>query len=251
MIEISFPGLTMFGGSIDPLRGFVVKDGGLSGFEDLPDGDAESPVRPQAHGTFDLPIFRRARLVSISGYAFAGSGFDLAHMRDQLVGIGADGGQVEFALTDGGGTRAAVGRVLSCKMPQHGRDNAVRWAPFSLSIECRDPRLYGEEHSVTGPSVAVSHYGNFPASPVIAVAGPRSAPYTISGPAGRTVTVTQPLSSAQSHRIDFRAGRVYRNGVLQVGVLGRADVWMIPPGQQIQMSITSGAMTVTVTDTYM
>lgn len=251
MIQIRFPGLTMFGGAVHPLRGFIVKEGGLAGFEDLPDGDSGSSSRPQSHGSFDLPVFRRLRLVSISGWAFASSGFELSHLRDQLVGLGAAGGLVAFSLEDAAGTKSTEGRVISCKMPQHGRDHPVRWSPFSLSIECRDPRLYGEQHTFTGASIAAFHYGNFPASPVVEVAGPRSAPYTISGPGGRQFVVAQALTAGQTHRINFRTGQVFRNGALQSGAIGRADLWSVPPGSQTAMSISTGAMTVTVPDTYM
>lgn len=251
MIQIRFPGLTMHGGMIHPLHGFIVKDAGLSGVEDLPDGDSTVLARMHAHGIFDLPVFRRARLVSISGWAFAPSAFELARMRDQLVGLGADGGLVEFAFEDDGGTRMLSGRVNSCKMPQHGRDHTVRWAPFSLSIECRDPRMYGEARSFSGSSVSVFQYGNFPAAAVVEVPGPVAAPYTISGPDGRKFTVTQSLASAQKHSIDFRTGRVSRGGAVQLGVVSRGEVWAIPPGKQVPMSITSGSMTVKVTDTYM
>lgn len=250
MLEILVDGVMLRGRGGYGSYGFVVTDGGFSGWEGSPSGRRAGVVRPGAHGEYDLPVFKGSRLVTIKGQAIARSAFDLGQYRSQLIGLGADGDAVDVQVKQHGMTLRASARVLDCGFTDRGRDEQPT-GKFSLELVCADPRKYGEQRPFVGSSVQVHHYGNFPASPVVEVAGPRTAPYTVTGPGGRQFVVNQSLSAGQTHRIDFRSGRLYRNGSLQIGQTGRSDTWAVPAGQRVTMGISSGSMTVKLADTYM
>lgn len=253
MLSIRFPSFTVLGAPYDggAPHGFYVKRGGLQGLDGTPTGAREAISRPAAHGEFDLPVFRGPRVITIDGIAVARSEWDLQHLRSLITGCGATGDRVSVSVTHQGHLLSFSARVVEASFVDRGDRSRRAVADFMLNLVCADPRKYGKRADYSGNSVTVSHDGNFPASPVVTVAGPRTGPYTISGPDGRQVTVTQSLTAGQTHRIDFRTGRITRNGVAQLNALGRADLWTIPPGTQVPMAISSGLMTVTVTDTYM
>ena len=227
---------------------FVVEPEGLTGWYDGPGTRGASVDRPMAHGAFDLPVFRGVRVVTVSGNVIASSEFELVKLRDSLTGLLADGELGVLTVADSGGAQHVSVRLSGD--PKFSPHPSGLEGAFQVAFKAVDPRKYGEQHSFEGSTVQVHHYGNFTASPVIEVVGPRAA-YTVSGPDGRAVQVTQALAAGQSHRIDFLKGRVYRNGSLQFGVLSEANFWTLPPGKRTSMSISSGSMTVHVDDTYM
>lgn len=250
MIEISIAGVRFVGGLIGEPYGLFVKDRGFIGWESGTVGRREQAERPAAHGDFDLPMFRQARVVTISGHAIARSLFDLSRLRDQVTGLGSDGGLVRVHVSDEGDVRSADMRVVSADFVGTGRADWPR-GDFDIELVASDPRLFGKFRTVSGSSVQVVNYGNFPASPVVEVVGARSAPYTITGPGGRTVVVSQALTAGQTHRIDFASGGLYRNGARQIGGISVFKPWTIPANGQAAMSISAGSMDVTVADTYM
>lgn len=249
MIEVDIGGVLFLGGLKESPHGLFVEDGGFRGWESGTGGRRESVARPAAHGDFDMPLFRESRVVTLNGYALGRSAFDLGHLRDQVVGLGADGSAVTLTVKQHGYLRRSLARIVSVDFVDSGR--ATSRGRFTVELVCSDPRKFGDLREFSGSSVQVHHYGNFPASPVVEVVGPRTAPYTITGPGGRQFVVNQSLSAGQTHRIDFRSGRLYRNGSLQIGQTGRSDTWAVPAGQRITMGISSGSMTVKLADTYM
>ena len=253
MLAIKFPGFEVLGAPYAQgvPNGFYVKKGGLKGFDDMPAGRRDAISREMQHGEFDLPVFRGPRVPSLEGIAVAASGFELAKFGSLITGCDADGSGIEVFKTHLGQTLRMRARVVEAAFSDRGSAGNRLLGDFSLHMVCADPRKYGENRSYAGGSVSAFHYGNFPASPVVEVVGPRTGPYTISGPGGRQFTVTQSLAAGQTHRINFRTGQVFRNGAVQSGAIGRSDLWTIPPGAQVAMSISSGSMTVTVSDTYM
>lgn len=204
--------------------------------------------RDVAHGDYDLPRFREARILSVSGLILGRSHFDLTMLMQRMSGLLGDGGSSRLSILSEDGSRWCDVRLAQA--PNVEQVVPGRVGRYQLFLRAADPRLYGERRSFSGGTVQVHHMGNFPASPVVTVTGPRAA-YSVSGPGGRVVQVDQALTSGQTHRIDFRTGRVFRNNALQVGVLGQAGFWAIPPGRSSSMSISSGSMTVTLDDTYM
>lgn len=222
----------------------------LDGIRGLFGGVGVRPLnvdRANAHGKYDLPVFREARMLSASGLILAPSQFYLEQRMARLSSVLGDGRSGLLMIDAESGAWSCQVRVA--QDPSVSVVVPGRVARYQLFLVAADPRLYGAPRRFAGGAVDVFHYGNFPAFPVVEVTGGRL-PYTISGPGGRRFEVTQSLSAGSTHRIDFRTGRLYRDGVLQVGGIGRADVWTIPPGSPTQMSISAGSMTVTTEDTY-
>src|SRR5690606_26136953 len=121
-------------------------------------------------------------------------------------------GDLTFMTVDGS-RRCSVRLSGEPKFSRVGEEDA----DFQIAFRAVDPRKYGEPGSFSGSSVQVFHRGNFPASPVVEVAGPITGPYIVSGPGGRSITVAQSLSAGQTHRIDVASGYLYRNNVRQIG----------------------------------
>lgn len=252
MLAIDLPGLQILGGPYFGKRsGLFVTPGGLKGWDNLPSGRRDAVARPQAHGEFDLPVFRGPRLVTVEGVILASSGFDLGEQRGLLLGVGADGGPVQFTIEHQDQTLSATGRVMTASVTDKGKRLRNVHASFSIDLVCSDPRKYGQKHTVNGSTIGAFHFGNFPASPVLQVSGPQAAPYTINGPSGRKVTVTQALTSGQTHLINFATGTITRNGARQFGAISVYQPWTIPPGKTVNMSISEGSLLATTTDTYM
>lgn len=249
MFEISVGDLRF---ESDPLSfdlAFVVEPDGLTGWYDSVDVKGNTVARTASHGDFDLPVFRKGRVVTVSGAVIASSEYELLKAGHQLSGLLADGESATVTVQDPSGVTSAVVKLSGA--PKFAPHPSGLEASFQVSFKAVDPRKYGVQQSFAGSSVTAHHYGNFPASPVVEVVGPRSAPYTITGPGGRKVTVSQSLTASQTHRIDFASGGVFRNGSRQMGVLTHFQPWTVPPGRRVSMSISSGSMTVLVNDTYM
>ncbi|WP_417555588.1 hypothetical protein [Microbacterium sp.] len=232
----------------DPVEGFVFVE--FEGWNDSPSVRGDAVERPAAHGDFDLPTTRGPRLITISGWCRARAPEVMGHLRSQLMAVLPEGvGRVtvdEFGVT----TWADV-RVYGA--PRFRKRGASGYADWSLSLRAPDPRRYGATHEFPGGEPAY-HYGNFPAVPELIVTGSMPSGYAIAGPDGKSFVVTQGLSAGQTHRIDMRTGWVTRDGVLQSGAVGRAEVWEIPPGAGITHALQpvsgTGSLLTRVPDTF-
>lgn len=247
-MQVRLNGL-LFDGTEDPGAKFTVELDGVKGLFGGVGVRADTVARSLSDGDFSLPVFRDARVLWLRGLIFSDG---LVEQQEDMSRLGAVLAAGERAVLS---VDAAIG-VRWCRVELGDEPDIEVLVPgkvarYQLVLRARDPRLFSERRTVTGVSVKAVNYGTFPASPVVSVAGPVAAPYTVVGPGGRTFQVTQSLTGSQSHSIDFRSGRVSRNGVLQVGAVGRAELWTIPPGGTVLMSISDGVMSVQVDDTYM
>jgi len=244
--NVRIGGLTFWGG--EGSDGFYIRKGGLKGFLDGVGVRGNSVERPMAHGDFDLPVFRSARTVSISGPCLAPSEGEWMHRNRQLTGLFGDGrsGRVTF---DVGGT-VLWGDARLGDTPQWEPQMWGSRADYLLVLRFADPRLFGETRTFAG-GVAAYHYGNFAASPVHTVSGVGSG-YTINGPGGKTFTVTEAVTSEVPHRIDMATGFLEVGGVVVVGQVTSADVWAVPGGGTVTHTLTGSGLTLStaVADTY-
>lgn len=252
-LEITFPGCRIAGhhpaaGLVPGL--YVLKDG-WTGWDGGVPGRREAIARPAEHGEYDLPVLRGARTTTLNGVALARDAFTLNQLIEQVAGIGADGSRFEVTVKNRGEERWATARAITVDCVDAGTRGGWMQAKFTIELLFSNPRKFGVLREFVGGSVQVHQRGNFPATPTVNVRGPITAPYTISGPGGRTFQVTQSLTASQTHVIDFATGRVARNGAIQTGVLGKAATWAIPPNKQTKMSINAGTMTVQLHDTYL
>jgi phage-related protein len=248
MLEASIGGILFEGAPADPTEAFVIDPEGWSGWDEGVTMRRDETARPGTHGAFDAPGFMSARVVSISGWIIAPTPSALATMRTQLTGLLSDGGSDTLTVeTAAGETWAEVRLAGQTAVTVQGSETEAR---FQVQFWSPDPRRYGAAHSF-GPGASlttVEHDGNFPAIPIVTVAGAVTAPYTVASQ-GHSVTVTQSVTSGHEHTIDMGTGWVYLDGVLQSGVTSAVDVFTIPPGGPVTVTGPS-TMTVDVVDTY-
>lgn len=249
------PGLFVVGGlqfrgDAASSEGFTIRDKGVKGWLDTPSVRSESVQRPLAHGSFGAPAFYSDRSISIEGKCFADSPERMGHYQARLSGIGSGGGMVRMQGDYLGFRLWMDVRVEGAKFEEIVPG---RIAEYMLMLRAPDPRKYGETRSFPDGSQA-HHYGNFDATPEITVTGGMPSGYAIHGPGGKRYVVTQALAAGSTHRIDMRTGWLYRDGVLQVGAVGRADLWTVPPGGRVSHAVVPvsgvGQLVAKVIDTF-
>jgi hypothetical protein len=240
-----------FGG--DGSEGFTIETlKGLGGVgvksDDVP--------RPQAHGEFDVPVFRTARVVTIAGLCLSSSPKRMQEHEDHFTGLLADGNASRVMFDLPTGTRWGMGRLADT--PEF---DSVIWGSISeymLQLKFADPRLYGTSRATQDgtPKPFVSgeksfHRGNFPAIPTHVISGNRVGGYTVSGPAGKKFIVSATLTGGSPHTID-RSGGLFIDGVQVFGKVLQADTWTIPHGTEVVQSVDNGlSLATTVVDTFL
>jgi hypothetical protein len=232
--------------------GFFIDPDGLEGLDDGVSSKGRSVERPQAHGDFDVPGFLDSRIVSLSGWCIADSAERLAFLGSQLTGWLAEGSSAV--------TFNHMGRVLwgtarrapstAPKFKVNGYDSLE--ARFQVQLKFANPRLFGESRGFFPTTQLLFNYGNFPATPVYRITGDMPGGYTVFGPAGKTFSVTRPLTGAEVHTIDMADGRLRVNGVVVFGGIGAtADTWAAPGGGSAPVAVSAGAaITGRISDTY-
>ena len=247
MLEVSIGGIRFESGPADPSACFLISPQGMTGWESGVGVRRDETKRPVAHGAFDQAGYLDPRVVAISGQILARTPSEVRWMAARLAGLLAGGGSGRLSVADDAGVKwCDVRLAATTQISTFGGTETE--AEFQVQFWAPDPRKYGSVAVFSGASVQAFHYGNFAATPVVEVAGPVSAPYTVASQ-GHQVTVTQALTAGQKHRIDMATGWVYLDGVLQTGVTSAVDVFTIPPGEAV--SVTGPAsMTVRVADTF-
>lgn len=243
-LRIMVEGLTVLGRPENGQHvGLFVRPNGFEGWDDGADSRRDRVDIPGSHGEFDLPGFLGPRVFSIDGWALTYSERELAHFREQVLGVGAAGGRVRVSVEHQGQLLWANARVGG--KPTF-RDAGIRHglmrAQFQWQFIASDPRKYSGIDKVAS-GVASLNRGNFPAVPIFEVTTSVATGYRINGPDGRHFIVSTPLPVGQKDVIDFRTARVRRNGVLLAGAVSRAQTWSLPPGVQILQTLVPAAGT--------
>lgn len=232
---------------------YVISPDGFVGWDDATEIRRTETLRPVAHGSFDVRGFQSARVVTVSGYILARTPAELRSMASRLRGVLADGSSGRVSVDTSEGTSWAdvrlAGKTTVDVLGVSGRD-----AEFSLSFWSADPRRFGESREFEGPSAVAYHLGNFPAAPILEVRGTLPSGWSVDGPDGRVFQTSQALTAGQVHRVDMAAGRLTRDGVVQVGVVTSGETWAVPPGASVTHAFTptsgTGSLSVIVTDTF-
>jgi len=212
---------------------------------------SDSVPRPQAHGEFDVPVFRTARVVSMEGPCISGSAEVMQHREDMFTAILSEGqsGQVVFDMP--GGPRWGMARLADT--PEFDPEIWGQRSQYLIQFKFANPRLFGSSKSFASGESAY-HYGNFPATPVFTVSGTMSG-YTINGPGGKKFTVTAAVTAGNPHTIDMATGLLTVGGVTVFGAVSRADTWAIAGGAQVVNTLVpltgSGTLAAKVTDTFL
>ncbi|GAA3289242.1 hypothetical protein ACFFON_15485 [Arthrobacter citreus] len=211
----------------------------------------ESVERGNADGEFDLPTNYAARIIPFSGRLLCSGPSQVRAAANRLAGL-LHGGLVTMQVTDAGGTTWAKVKRNGPTVPVKVNDRMLR---FQFDLKAPDPRKFGAVQSVpagVGSATPIQNRGNYPATPVIVVAGPVSAGgYTVTGPGGEVFTVTTSPTAGITHLINMHDGLLRVNGSISAGagLVSRADTFTIPPGGKLNVTLSKGGR-VELYDTY-
>ena len=248
MVSATLGALTFVGD--DSAATYTIEREGLKGWFDGADSRRESIPRPAAHGDFNVPTYLGGRIISISGLILATSTAGYESAVSALSGLLADGSSDELSVTEDAGTLTATVR-------RHGAPEVIpqvygKRARYRVQFWSPDPRRYGATHNY-GPSSSVSsigHDGNFPAAPVLTIAGSSGGGYTVTGPGSRLITVTSALASGHPHTIDLATGALYKDGARVLGGVSVYQPWTVPAGSTVTASVSAGTVAIEVLDTF-
>lgn len=236
---------------------FVFTPTGFKGWDDPIAQRRTETTYPNSAGSFDSPGYGVARVISFTGYAIARTPGDLVHAGDRFAGLLADGSLGRLVVTREDEDRWADVRLAASATPAFVVKAPSRTAAdFTIQFWAPDPRKYGITHQFgPGSNLTLWHYGNAQAYPILTITGSLPTGYTIDGPNGLSYSVTQALTSGQTHTIDMRTGILSLNGVAQFGVSSVADLWTVPPGaRQTNVFVPasgSGQLSASVVDTFL
>jgi len=205
----------------------------------------ERVPRPNAAGLFVTPGYLEEQEFRWSGLILTESEYAQRHAIDRVSSLLGSGGTGRLNIDFSEVRWADVQRG---EIPEPVVVVPGKIAKYQILVTAPDPYLWGETRTYAQGQQAVNR-GTLPVAPVIEITGPAPG-YTVTGPGGKTFVVTQSLSAGQTHRIDMATGRVYRNGVLQVGIVSNGGTWTIPPGGGVTHAASAGTMRVFVTDKF-
>lgn len=249
-ISVNVAGLHISGGT----GKIVLAPQGLDGWDDGVDMRRNNLDRAHAHGSYAMPGYLDSRVVSITGRVLADSPAECERIGQRLTGLMADGQMARMQVTTETGTQWAD-CFLSARTrftPDYSRRNAA----FQIQLWCPDPWKFGDANVYTinpGQTVPLFHYGNAAASPIFEVTGDMPSGYTLRGPDSKTFVAPTSVASARKHLLDMSEGLLKVNGYYWTGQTANADLWTIPPGQQVNTGLTTtgtGTAKVTVYDTF-
>lgn len=245
MATAEIRGLEFVGGSGDATYTMDSITGWLDGVETK----QERIDRPSDDGEFDVPGYLAGRMVSITGLILADTDAGYEQAIAALAAIPATELSELTVVTALGSTSAMVRRSGKPDIAPVVYGQSAR---FRVQFWAADPRRYGASHTF-GPGSSVTgigHDGNFKATPVLTVSGSSGGGYTVTGPGGKTITVTQALVSGHPHTIDLSTGGLYVDGARVAGGMSVFRPWSVPVGSTVSASVSAGSLSVTVLDTF-
>lgn len=191
------------------------------------------------------------RIFTISGFIYERSEWALQQRIDQLSALLAgddDTDTLSWHLR--GQRRWAHVRRHNWAPPRH-RAGDIAIADFTLQLRASDQRIFGPtQPSGWGSSLTLSHRGGFPAPVILEVRGNSAGGYTATGPGGKIVRVTRPITPDAPHTYDADTGVLRVAGVAQTEGITRSDQIEMPVGRH-QFSVDSGCeMRVTFAPTW-
>lgn len=224
----------------------------FEGWWDSPDVKTEQIERPGADGDFDSPVYYQARYPTLTGIFIANSEALMFEGMNRFSGLLRQRGRLQvvgYGVPQWADVKRASGLVIT---PQ--TDRVCLW---QARVKAPDSRKYGKSQDFvrTNGVVSVFHRGNYDAKPTVVVRGSAPGGYRLNGPGGKQYKVTRALVTGIPHRIEFNDGRLRVDGNLVSTGVDSADVWPVPPGQNVDfdINVNSGGTaeaTITITDTY-
>jgi hypothetical protein len=225
--------------------------GDLDGWWSSPEPKGNTEERENANGDYDLPVYYGARYITLTGSVRTKGHAQQHQAMTRFAGLLRS--KARLQVSGHGPTQwADVVRASGLKI-EPLTDTYAQW---QVRVKAPDSRKFGDANVYTlspNQTLSLFHYGNAEASPVFEVTGDMPAGYTLWGPSSKTFVVPTSVMSARRHYLDMSEGLLKVNGNYWTGQTANADLWTIPPGQQINTGFTTtgtGAAKVTVYDTY-
>jgi phage-related protein len=243
-------------------RGFqyILDPTAMIGWTDGVDGRRETKPRPVSDGDFADKATNAARLVSISGAAVAKSVLELKKMRDEFIGLLADGEYHWMSVEDAIGIRAAsVGLETKPSWIQQS-DTAATWR---LNLYMPNPFIYGPEKNIQINELAykggmrfplmypisynrpalqysesIYNNGNVGSWPTFKVTGEFPLGFVIAYE-GKKLQYNGAVTMHSPVTIDSAQGSAEQNGVNRNELLSSRDWFSIPPNGSIKPSFVS------------
>jgi hypothetical protein len=239
--------------------------GNLTGWDDLPPARVDDNARPNAHGSFDAPVWAGPRTVTLEGYCIDPAG--RSTLLTALTGsaaIAGDASSGALTVAFAGRTLAAAARMTRSAM------TIKNWGVgnFGWAIEwwCPDPVRYGPGASASTPPANDPGGLVFPlGSPLdfgplatlgrLALTNPGSAPsyprFTVTGPlvggfelvevnSGRRIRLERDVPDGSTVVIDAKAGSVSFDGSGGYeGYLTSRQWFAVPPVGAVDVLFTA------------
>lgn len=223
----------------------------LDGWWSSPEPKGHTEERENADGDYDLPVHYAARYVTIGGSVRTKGHAQQHQAMNRFTGLLRSKARLQVA-GHGPIQWADVVRASSLKI-EPVTDSYAQW---QVRVKAPDARKFGDANVYTlapNQTLPLFHFGNADASPVFEMTGDMPAGYTLWGPSNKTFVAPTAVSAARRHSLDMSEGLLKVNGNYWTGQVGNADLWTIPPGQQVNTGLTAtgtGTAKVTVYDTY-
>lgn len=200
----------------------------IGGWWESPDPKDQDEERPLSDGDNDLEVFYKARYVTLSGRLLARDHSQLHEAVDRFTGLVQK--RARLQISGHGSAQWATVKRASGLVMTPATDTFAHW---QARLKAPDPRKFGttrEEELISGQSRTLVHYGNAMAAPLVVINGPLTGGYTLSSNEGRVYRVNAGIAAGSTHSVDMNDGLLRVNGKVQAGLVGRADIWDIPPG---------------------
>lgn len=237
-LTVSYGGLLLSGRPFDYRPGAYLT--GQRGLDFGSEVSFENLSAGRGPGVADLPGVRDTpRGIELTGFLYHPSLLELGERRERLLGIYSDETILgPLSWRDFGLMRRAMVRRDSATAPRRGSTGFV---DFTLKLRAPDQRIYGPEEPWTAwaSSVEVVHRGQYPAPCKVQLRGTSATGYTLTGPNGRRVIVTKPISGSTVHEYDSDSGLVLADGAVLEDGITRADSIELPPGAST-VSVSNG-----------
>lgn len=235
---------------------FILDPTAVMGWTDGTAVRRDSTPRLNGHGDFGEKAKMGARLISFSGTAVASSISNLQQMRDDLVGLLANGEYGALSVETAAGTRySTVGLEGTVSWVQQ----ADLFATWKIDLYAPDPFIYGEWKTVqTGivkakrgglgfvlsypmnynlidpdTSQTIKNKGNALMWPVFKVVGDFGSGFTITDSKNSTVEYTGAVTTASPVYIDMSRGTAIQDKMDKSMLITQREWFSVAPGETI------------------
>lgn len=241
---------------------YILDPTAIVGWTDGVDIRRNATVRPISSGDFSEVAREGSRIISISGTAVASTVAELHGMRDDIVGLLADGSFGQITVQDGAGTRYAVVGLSKGAGWIQLSDTAASW---KVELYAPDPFIYGYTQIAQIPGSTlnggldtnlisypldygkppkesnpfVKNNGNSESWPVFVVTGDYFSGFQLTDQQGNYIVYNGPVTMSDPVTIDTAIGSALQSGVDKSFYLSHRDWFSIPPKATLQPDFQS------------